>query len=75
MVGLVADSQFLASILSRVFAGHVADRIGPKRAVIAGLLAAIFSGALSLASLIIGSSAIVALGEGDGTAGPASLGM
>lgn len=51
MVGLVAGSQFLASILSRVFAGHVADRSGPKRAVIAGLLAAIFSGALSLASL------------------------
>lgn len=52
MVGLVAGSQFLASILTRTFAGDVADRRGPKWAVMAGLIGAIASGALSLASLV-----------------------
>jgi MFS family permease len=36
MVGVVTGSQFLASILSRVWAGHAADRRGPKCAVMAG---------------------------------------
>ena len=51
-VGLVAGSQFVASLLSRVWAGHHADSRGAKRAVIVGLLGAAASGAfygLSLA--------------------------
>ena len=74
MVGLVAGSQFLASILSRVFAGHVADRSGPKRAVTAGLLAAILSGALSLASLAFAAQPLISVGVllvGRGTLGAA----
>ncbi len=62
MVGLVAGSQFLASILSRLFAGHVADHSGPKHAVIAGLLAVILSGALSLASLAFTAQPLISVG-------------
>jgi MFS family permease len=46
VVGVLTGSQFLASLLSRVWAGQFADYRGPKRAVILGLLAAIVSGAL-----------------------------
>jgi len=51
IVGVVTGSQFLASLISRVWAGQFADRRGAKRAVILGLLAAAVSGALYLASL------------------------
>ena len=51
VVGLVTGSQFAASLVSRVWAGHFADRSGPKQAVIAGLLAAVAAGALYLISL------------------------
>jgi MFS family permease len=50
-VGLVTGSQFGASLLSRVWAGHYADRRGPKRAVVVGLLTAIAAGLLYVASL------------------------
>jgi MFS family permease len=50
-VGLVTGSQFGASLLSRVWAGHYADRRGPKRAVIVGLLTAIAAGLLYILSL------------------------
>jgi MFS family permease len=46
IVGLVTGSQFGASLLSRVSAGHYADRRGPKRAVIIGLVTAIGAGLL-----------------------------
>src|SRR6516225_9587953 len=45
IVGLVTGSQFGASLLSRVSAGHYADRRGPKRAVVIGLMTAIVAGA------------------------------
>lgn len=61
MVGLVAGSQFLASILTRVFAGNGADRWGPKRAVMAGLIGAIVSGALSLASLVFTARPLISV--------------
>lgn len=51
VVGVVTGSQFLASLITRVWAGQFADRRGAKRAVIMGLLAAIVSGGLCLASL------------------------
>ena len=51
IVGLVTGSQFGASLLSRVWAGHYADRRGPKRAVIIGLLTAIAAGLLYALSL------------------------
>jgi MFS family permease len=51
VVGLVAGSQFAASLLSRPWAGHYADRRGAKRAVVTGLLVATLSGLLYLLSL------------------------
>jgi MFS family permease len=51
VVGLVAGSQFAASLISRPWAGHYSDRRGAKRAVVVGLLAAVASGLLCLLSL------------------------
>lgn len=51
VVGLVAGSQFAASLISRPWAGHYADRSGTKRAVVTGLLVAAISGLLYLLSL------------------------
>src|SRR3954462_1003460 len=51
VVGLVTGSQFVASLISRVWSGHYADSRGAKRAVIAGLLAAVGGGLLYLLSL------------------------
>ena len=51
VVGLVTGSQFGASLLSRLSAGHYADRRGPKRAVVFGLLTAISAGLLYALSL------------------------
>src|SRR5436305_5901014 len=50
-VGLVAGSQFAASLVSRPWAGHFSDSRGAKRGVVIGLLAAAASGLLYLASL------------------------
>src|SRR3954453_16222228 len=51
IVGVVTGSQFVASLITRVWAGQFADRRGAKRAVILGLFAAFVSGLLYLASL------------------------
>src|SRR5437868_830681 len=51
VVGLVTGSQFAASVLSRVWAGRFADSRGPKRAVVAGLIAAVAGGVLYGVSL------------------------
>jgi MFS family permease len=51
VVGLVTGSQFGASLISRLWAGHYADKGGAKRAVVAGLITATASGLLYLVSL------------------------
>ena len=51
VVGLVAGSQFAASLVSRVWAGRHADTRGAKHAVVAGLLASAGAGVLYLLSL------------------------
>ena len=51
MVGLVAGSQFAASLLSRLWAGYFADNRGVKRAVVTGLLLAATAGLFYLLSL------------------------
>ncbi len=51
VVGLVAGSQFAASLVSRVWAGRHADTRGAKHAVMAGLLASAAAGLLYLLSL------------------------
>jgi hypothetical protein len=51
MVGLVAGSQFAASLISRISAGDYADKKGAKRAVVLGLVATTLSGLFYLLSL------------------------
>ena len=51
VVGLVAGSQFAASLISRFWAGHHADSRGAKQAVISGLVIAALAGLLYLLSL------------------------
>ncbi|OKO75225.1 arabinose transporter [Bradyrhizobium sp. AS23.2] len=69
VVGLVAGSQFAASLVSRPWAGHFSDSRGAKRAVVVGLVAAAASGLLYLLSLDftgapLTSVAILLLGRG-----------
>lgn len=45
-VGIVIGAQYLATLLSRGFAGNLVDRDGPKRAALRGLLGVLASGAL-----------------------------
>ena len=68
VVGLVAGSQFAATLISRVWAGHQADTRGARRAVVTGLLLAAAAGLLYLLSLIftdtpVTSVAILLLGR------------
>src|SRR6266496_6853605 len=51
IVGLVAGSQFAASLVSRVWAGRHADSRGAKHAIVVGLVAAAAAGLLYLLSL------------------------
>ena len=51
VVGLVAGSQFAASLISRPWAGNYSDSHGAKRGVVVGLLAAAASGLFYLLSL------------------------
>ncbi|WP_426407320.1 arabinose transporter [Bradyrhizobium ganzhouense] len=69
VVGLVAGSQFAASLISRPWAGHFSDSRGAKRGVVVGLIAAAASGLLYLLSLCfstlpLASVAILLLGRG-----------
>lgn len=52
VVGVVVGAQFAAALLSRAWAGNVADLRGPKRAVVGGFVAAALSGLIYLASLL-----------------------
>ncbi len=61
VVGLVAGSQFAASLISRPWAGHYSDARGAKRAVIVGLLAATAAGLLYLASLGFSAAPLISI--------------
>jgi MFS family permease len=50
VVGLVAGSQFAASLVSRFWAGSHADIRGAKHAVVTGLVVAVLAGLLYLLS-------------------------
>ncbi|BEV13451.1 arabinose transporter [Herbaspirillum sp. DW155] len=52
VVGIVVGAQFAAALLSRAWAGNVADLRGAKRAVVGGFVAAACSGLIYLASLL-----------------------
>ncbi|MGJ4947808.1 arabinose transporter [Bradyrhizobium sp. HKCCYLS20291] len=61
VVGVVAGSQFAASLVSRPWAGHFSDARGAKRGVVAGLLAAAVSGLLYLLSLGVSASPLLSV--------------
>lgn len=61
VVGLVAGSQFAASLVSRFTAGHLADRQGAKRIVVTGLAAATAAGLLYLLSVRLTGAPILSL--------------
>jgi MFS family permease len=60
-VGLVAGSQFAASLITRPWAGHYSDSRGAKRAVVVGLLTAILSGLLYLLSLCLSGAPLASI--------------
>ena len=69
VVGLVTGSQFVASLLTRLWAGDFADRLGPKKAVTLGLRSAVLAGLLYLAATFFGdrpaiSAFILLIGRG-----------
>ncbi|MFD1613174.1 arabinose transporter [Sphingomonas tabacisoli] len=69
IVGLIAGSQFTASLISRFWAGRFADARGAKRAMVIGLVTAAFSGLIYLVSLRIAgavtwSTVVLLLGRG-----------
>jgi MFS family permease len=51
MVGVLAGSQFVVSLFSRVWSGRTSDDYGPKRTVIVGLAAGSVAGLLYFLSL------------------------
>ncbi|KHK59070.1 MFS transporter [Burkholderia sp. A9] len=60
-VGLVTGSQFAASLFSRVWAGHFADKSGAKLAVIVGMVSASVAGLIYLSSLAVASMPLVSV--------------
>ncbi|PIO99454.1 arabinose transporter [Pleomorphomonas carboxyditropha] len=69
VVGLVAGSQFIASLASRLWAGRFADARGGKPAIVIGCIVAAAAGLLYLSSLLFVSvpalsAAILILGRG-----------
>src|SRR3989440_7996136 len=61
VVGLVAGSQFAASLISRPWAGHYSDSRGAKRAVVVGLTVASASGLLYLFSLLFSGAPLASI--------------
>jgi MFS family permease len=61
VVGLVAGSQFVASLITRPWAGHFSDGRGAKRGVVVGLLTAAASGLIYLLSLGLSGSPLTSV--------------
>jgi len=62
VVGLVSGGQFLAALVSRLWAGHLADTRGSRHAVLAGLVAVMGGGGCYLFSLLFLHQPVVAVG-------------
>jgi MFS family permease len=62
VVGIAIGSQFAAALLSRAWAGGLADARGGKRAVILGLFSAALSGVAYLSSLAFIGMPVVSVG-------------
>lgn len=69
MVGLVAGAQFAASLISRFWSGHFADKEGGKKTMVIGMIVAAFSGLFYVVSLFFArnqmlSAIILLIGRG-----------
>ena len=62
VVGLITGTQFLAALMSRVWAGRFADRAGAKRAIVVGMLTAVAGGLFYLLSLLCVATPAVSAG-------------
>lgn len=60
VVGVVIGAQFAAALLSRAWAGHLADTRGARRAVVTGLFVSAGAGLAYLASLACATPAVSA---------------
>jgi predicted MFS family arabinose efflux permease len=61
VAGLVIGAQYLATLLSRPFAGGICDNIGTKRAIVYGLAGIAISGALTVVAVLLQSLASISL--------------
>jgi MFS family permease len=61
VVGLVAGCQFAASLISRLWAGRLADTHGPKYAVALGLSASVVGGSLYIVSLLLSHKPVASI--------------
>lgn len=62
LAGLAISTQYLATLLSRPQAGRMADSLGPKYTVLAGLLLCAASGGLLLLAVLLSRQPILSLG-------------
>jgi MFS family permease len=60
-VGCVAGAQFAASLVSRIWSGNYSDKKGGRKAMIAGLSIASFSGIFYLLSLLFVSEPVISI--------------
>src|SRR5271170_7542260 len=61
IVGLVIGVQFLATVLTRGYAGHLTDHFGGKRSALQGAVVCAFGGLLYLVSAMSGLSPTASL--------------
>jgi predicted MFS family arabinose efflux permease len=61
VAGLAIASQYLATLLSRPFAGRAVDNLGSKRAIVFGLSGIVISGALTLLATLLESFPLTSL--------------
>ncbi|MBX8529636.1 MFS transporter [Pseudomonas cichorii] len=61
VAGLTIGSQYLATLLSRPFAGRITDNMGSKRAIVLGLCGIAISGVLTLVATLLESIPLASL--------------
>lgn len=61
VVGLIAGAQFVAAVASRIWAGRMSDNLGPRRAMLQGVVLAFAAALACVASLPLQSSPVAAV--------------